>query len=172
MNRKRQKISEDINGFRICEKMDCPPTETVTKEEIMKKIDLVRKVSGSQIEFGRRLGLSLEDATVSVADAMIYEVFARDFYGTFLSPTKSQVELAASLGYEVSGEGRLVVDSVIRDILKQRNRAAVRSLSSGMKVKNITDGCEYVVSSVRADGRVCFEECVGKAWASDLTPVS
>lgn len=44
----------------------------MNKAELMRKLDKIKKVSNTQIEFGNKLGLSIEGLTESIAVAMIH----------------------------------------------------------------------------------------------------
>ena len=67
----------------------------------MNNLDKIAKVSISQIEFGEKLGLSLEGHTVSVAAAMIQDCISNEFWGRkIVSPSEGQIDFANQLGYD------------------------------------------------------------------------
>jgi len=135
----------------------------------------MRYVRETQIAFGKRLGLDLAGKTLGEAEAMIFDVFRREFHGmTDLgSPTPKQIELAAKFQRDISAATRAVGDAVITDLMTELNQKAIehQRLEPGVIVVNKHDVLprKYVISSIKADGTVFFRGGQGKkAWARSL----
>lgn len=134
-------------------------------------------VTGSQVQFGRLIGLELTAKSVGVARAMIEDVIDRNFYGQsdLGNPTAKQVALAHKFGQDISAMSRRVGDAVIDDILTQLNHDAItdQRLATGVVVMNRHDRSRRrVISSITEDGTVYFRGGNGaRAWARSLIRV-
>jgi len=53
----------------------------MNKAELISKLDKIKKVSNTQIEFAKKLGLSIEGLTESMAVAMIHDLISKEFWG-------------------------------------------------------------------------------------------
>lgn len=87
-----------------------------------------------------------------------------------LPPTEKQVAFAESLGYD--GEGvkkasRMEVFRVLGKKYKQekeKERHQIikeRGFIPGIKVRKSSDGSEYIISSIKEDGWLCFKGVMG-----------
>lgn len=144
-----------------------------------KELDRIPKVSGEQVEFGKKLGLDLSGCTINVAAARIRDEMDGEFWGRaeFGHPTEKQVALAAKYGYDITGETRALGDAVVDDVLTQLNLEAIASqdLRPGDHVVNTWDAFEMpaIVSSIQPDGLVFFKGGDGqRAWARNLRKVA
>ena len=125
----------------------------------MKKLDKIQKVSKRQVEFGKKMGLSLQGCSVSVASAMIRDLIDKEFWGKENeSPTQGQIDFANELGVDISNESRAVGSAIISDILEQSNHDSIESqgLEPGVRVRNKRNNREYIISSIKPDGLVYF----------------
>ncbi len=142
------------------------------KKNLASKLDKIKKVSDSQIEFGNKLGISIEGLTESIAVAMIHDLIRKEFWGKEKeSPSEGQIEFANELGADISKESRAVGSAIINDILEQSNHDSIETqgLAPGVKVRNKRNNREYIISSIKPDGLVYFKGGQGaKSWAGNL----
>ena len=141
----------------------------------MKELDKIPKVSKEQIEFGKKIGLSLQGCSVSVAAAIIQDLINKEFWGKENEPpTEGQIGFANELGADISNESKAVGSAIISDILEQSNHDSIESqgLEPGVKVRNKRNNREYIISSIKPDGLVYFKGGQGaKSWAGNLEKI-
>lgn len=143
----------------------------------MKELTHIPRVRPEQVAFGVKLGLDLQQCTVSVAAARINDVIDRGFWGVELdSPTGRQIELASKFGYDISTVSRREGDAIIDDLMTQLNLETIESehLAPNVEVINIHDSLSqrYTISSIHSDGTVYFRGGNGRrAWARSLRRV-
>ena len=147
----------------------------VINTTVSKNLDKIKKVSNSQIEFGKKLGLSLEGYSVSVAAAMIQDLINEEFWEEeTVAATEGQLDFAKELGTDISNESRAVGSAIINDILEQSNHDSIESqgLAPGVRVRNKRNNREYTISSIKPDGLVYFKGGQGaKSWAGNLEKI-
>ncbi len=147
----------------------------MNKAELMSKLDKIKKVSNSQIEFGKKLGLSIEGLTESIAMAMIHDLINKEFWGKETrTPTEGQIDFASELGADISNESRAIGSAIINDILEQSNHDSIESqgLAPGVRVRNKRNHREYIISSIKPDELVYFKGGQGaKSWAGNLKKI-
>jgi len=129
------------------------------------------------IEFGRRLGLDLNDCSISVASAMLDDLISREFWGDEIVPcSMKQINFASSLGLNVEGLSLRVASAMIGDVLQNKNIEAIfqLDLKPGISVMRKNDIIKrvFVISSISDDGTVYFKGGNGnRAWARNLVKV-
>jgi hypothetical protein len=129
------------------------------------------------IEFGHRLGLDLNNCSISVASAILDDLISREFWGAEVSPSSpKQINFARSLGINVKGLSMRVASAMIGDVLHIKNIEAINQLGlePGISVMRKNDMIKrvFVISSISDDGTVYFKGGNGnRAWARNLIKV-
>mgnify|MGYP001245781844 CR=1 FL=1 len=129
------------------------------------------------IKFGNRLGLDLNNCSISVASAMLDDLISREFWEAVVAPcSANQINFASSLGINVEGLSKRVASAMIGDILHRMNMEAIiyLGLKPGISVKRKNDIIKrvFIISSISDDGTVYFKGGNGKrAWARNLIKV-
>ncbi|MCE5249004.1 hypothetical protein LLG96_02165 [bacterium] len=121
-----------------------------------------RELTEKQLEFGRKLGLNLEQSSFRVALARINDLIFKEFVGEApRKPSLNQIKLCKKFGVDVSTESAKVAEAMVQDILENLNIESVRTqdLKFGDIVKNRHDSIQrhYVISSIDDSGIVTFQ---------------